>query len=94
MREQSICFYDYEVFSFFQYLDSIPVYGLGEISAAIIVDYLRTMKQSRQLATLRGLKLYYTSIGRTDFFVAIDGMHACGPKRIIPVLIDDEMDRF
>ena len=42
-NENTVRFYDYEVFCFFQYLDSIQIYGLREISAATIVDYLRTM---------------------------------------------------
>ena len=93
-NENTVRFYDYEVFCFFQYLDSIQIYGLSEISAATIVDYLRTMKQSRQRAVLCGLRLYFTFIGRTDLFAVIDGMHAYRSKRIIPVLTDDEKDRL
>lgn len=93
-KENTVRFYDYEVFCFFQYLDSIQIYGLREISAATIVDYLRTMKQSRQRAVLCGLRLYFTFIGRTDLFAVIDGMHAYRSKRIIPVLTDDEKDRL
>lgn len=93
-NENTVRFYDYEVFCFFQYLDSIQIYGLREISAATIVDYLRTMKQSRQRAVLCGLRLYFTFTGRTDLFAVIDGMHAYRSKRIIPVLTDDEKDRL
>lgn len=93
-NENTVRFYDYEVFCFFQYLDFIQIYELREISAATIVDYLRTMKQSRQRAVLCGLRLYFTFIGRTDLFAVIDGMHAYRPKRIIPVLTDDEKDRL
>ena len=93
-NENTVRFYDYEVFCFFQYLDSIQIYGLREISAATIVDYLRTMKQSRQRAVLCGLRLYFTFIGRTDLFAVIDGMHAYRSKGIIPVLTDDEKDRL
>ena len=93
-NENTVRFYDYEVFCFFQYLDSIQIYGLREISAATIVDYLRTMKQSRQRAVLCGLRLYFTFIGRTDLFAVIAGMHAYRSKRIIPVLTDDEKDRL
>lgn len=93
-NENTVRFYDYEVFCFFQYLDSIQIYGLREISAATIVDYLRTMKQSRRRAVLCGLRLYFTFIGRTDLFAVIDGMHAYRSKRIIPVLTDDEKDRL
>src|SRR5699024_142923 len=84
-NENTVWFYDYEVFWLFQYLESIQIYGLREISAATIVDYLRTMKQSRQRAVLCGLRLYFTFIGRTDLFAVIDGMHAYRSKRIIPV---------
>lgn len=93
-NENTVWFYDYEVFCLFQYLESIQIYGLREISAATIVDYLRTMKQSRQRAVLCGLRLYFTFIGRTDLFAVIDGMHAYRSKRIIPVLTDDEKDRL
>ena len=93
-NENTVWFYDYEVFCLFQYLESIQIYGLREISAATIVDYLRTMKQSRQRAVLCGLRLYFTFIGRTDLFAVIDGMHAYRSKRIIPVLNDDEKDRL
>ena len=93
-NENTIRFYDYEVFCLFQYLDSIQIYELEEISAATIVAYLKTTKQSRQRAVLCGLRLYFTFIGRADLFAVIDGMHAYRSKKIIPVLTDDEQDRL
>lgn len=93
-NENTVQFYDYGVFCLFQYLASIQIYKLGEISAATIAAYLKTTKQNRQRAVLCGLRLYFTFIGRTDLFAVIDGMHAYRSKRIIPVLTDDEKDRL
>lgn len=93
-NKNTIRFYDYEVFCLFQYLASIQIYELEEVSATTIVTYLKITKQSRQRAVICGLRLYFTFIGRTDLFAVIDGMHAYRSKRIIPVLTDDEKDRL
>lgn len=93
-NNNTVLFYDYEAFCLFQYLASIQIYELEEVSSTTIVAYLKTMKQSRQRAVLCGLRLYFTFIGRTDLFAVIDGMHAYRSRRIIPVLTDEEKDRI
>jgi len=90
----TVTFYRYEVLCLFRFLESVGIYTLNEVSAATVVDYLKTTKQNWQRAVLCGLRLYFTFIEREDLFVVINGMHAYRSKRIIPVLTDDEMDRL
>ncbi len=93
-NENTVSFYDYEVFCFFSYLESIQFYEIEMVSSSTIVGYLKSTKQNRQRAVLCGLRLYFSFIGRKDLFVVVDGMHAYRTKRIIPVLNDDELERL
>lgn len=93
-NDNTISFYGYEVCCLFRYLESVGICGIDDISAATVVGYLKTTKQSRQRAVLCGLRLYFTFIDRDDLFAVVDGMHAYRFKRIIPVLTDDEVSRL
>ena len=93
-NENTIRFYEYEVFCLFQYLASIKVDAVDKVTSATVIGYLKTTKQCRQRAILCGLRLYFTYIRRSDLFTVIDGMHAYRSKRIIPVLTDEEQDRL
>lgn len=74
-NENTIRFYEYEVHCLFQYFESVQIYSLNQITAATVVNYLKTMKQSRQRAVLCGLRLYFTYLYRDDLYAVIAGMH-------------------
>lgn len=93
-NDNTLSFYRYEALCLFRFLESIDICNLNDVSAATVVDYLKTTKQNRQRAVLCGLRLYFTFIEREDLISVIDGMHAYRSKRIIPVLTDDEMSRL
>jgi len=93
-NENTVLFYAYEVFCLFKYLESVRILEIKDITASTIVDYIKTTKQNRQRAILCGLRLYFTYIGRPDLFAIVDGMHAYRTKRIIPLLIDDEIQKI
>ena len=93
-NDNTLSFYRYEALCLFRFLESVDIFNLNDVSAATIVDYLKTTKQNRQRAVLCGLRLYFTFIEREDLFAVISGMHAYRSKRIIPVLTDDEMSRL
>ena len=93
-NENTVLFYAYEVFCLFKYLESVRILEIKDITASTIVDYIKTTKQNRQRAILCGLRLYFTYIGRQDLFAIVDGMHAYRTKRIIPLLIDDEIQKI
>lgn len=93
-NDNTLSFYRYEALCLFRFLESVGIFNLNDVSAATIVDYLKTTKQNRQRAVLCGLRLYFTFIEREDLFAVINGMHAYRSKRIIPVLTDDEMSRL
>jgi Site-specific recombinase XerD len=93
-NENTIHFYEYEVYCLFQYLDSVQINSLNKMTAATVVSYLKTTKQNRQRAVLCGLRLYFTYLNRNDLFAVVDGVHAYRSKRIIPVLTEDEQKRL
>lgn len=93
-NENTVLFYEYEVFCLFKYLESVGIYEVESVSAPVVVDYLKTMKQNRQRAVLCGLRLYFTYTDRNDLFSVVDGMHAYRSKRIIPILDDEEVAKI
>ena len=93
-NNNTLSFYRYEALCLFRFLDFVGISNLNDVSAATVVDYLKTTKQNRQRAVLCGLRLYFTFIEREDLFAVINGMHAYRSKRIILVLTDDEMSRL
>jgi len=93
-NENTINFYEYELYYFLQYLDKIMVFNIEELSQSIVIDYLKFTKQCRQRAVLCGLRLFLKYIERNDLFASIEGMHAFRSKKIIPTLTDEEQERL
>jgi len=93
-NENTVRFYEYELYCFLQYLDTIRIYETENVSPGVIIGYLKTTKQCRQRAVLCGLRLFFVYIGRKDLYTAIEGIHAYRTKRIIPVLTDEEQLRI
>lgn len=92
--ENTIHFYEYELYCFLQYLNKLMIFDIVELSPIIIIDYLKITKQCRQRAALCGLRLFLKYIKRNDLFVCIEGIHAFRSKRIIPTLTNDEQERI
>jgi len=92
--ENTIHFYEYELYHFLQYLDKIMVFDIDELFPSIVIDYLKFTKQCRQRAVLCGLRLFLKYRERTDLFASIEGIHAFRSKRIIPTLTDEEQERI
>lgn len=93
-NENTIHFYEYELYYFLQYLDKIMVFDIEELSPCIVIDYLKFTKQCRQRAVLCGLRLFLKYMERDDLYASIEGIHAYRAKRIIPTLTDDEQYRL
>jgi len=55
-NENTIRFYEYEAFCLLQYLASVQIYSIEEVTAATIVEYIKVTKQNRQRAILCGLR--------------------------------------
>lgn len=92
--ENTIHFYEYELYSFLKYLDKLMVYGIEKLTSHIVISYLKFVKQCRQRAALCGLRLFLKYIKRNDLFVSIEGIHAFRSKTIIPTLTDEEQERI
>lgn len=93
-KENTIHFYEYELYSFLQYLDKLMVSNIEKLTPHIVISYLKFVKQSRQRAALCGLRLFLKYIKRNDLFVCIEGIHAFRAKTIIPTLTDEEQERI
>lgn len=93
-RENTIHFYEYELYYLLQYLHKIMVFDIEELSPSIVIGYLKSTKQCRQRAVLCGLRLFLKYIERTDLLASIEGIHAFRSKRIIPTLTDEEQERI
>lgn len=92
--ENTIHFYEYELYYFLQYLDKLMVSNVEKLTPHIVVNYLKLVKQSRQRAALCGLRLFLKYIKRNDLFVCIEGIHAFRTKKIIETLTDEEQERI
>lgn len=89
-NENTIHFYEYELYYFLQYLNEIQVSDVEELTSVTVFEYIKYVKQNRQRAILCGLRRYFKYLGRDDLYMAIQGIHAYRHKRIIPTLTDDE----
>lgn len=94
IKESTRNFYKYELYCFLQYLETVELFDIEELSSSIVIDYLKSVKQCRQRAVLCGLRLFLKYMERDDIHAAIEGIHAYRPKRIIPTLTDAEQDRL
>lgn len=92
--DNTIHFYEYELYYFLQHMHKIMVFDIEELSTSIIIGYLKFTKQCRQRAVLCGLRLFLKYIERDDLYAAIEGIHAYRAKRIIPTLTDEEQYRL
>ncbi|MGD9569629.1 MAG: tyrosine-type recombinase/integrase [Sedimentibacter sp.] len=92
--ENTIHFYEYELYYFLQYLNKIMVLDIEVLSPSIVIDYLKYTKQCRHRAVLCGLRLFLKYINRNDLFASIEGIHAFRSKRIIPTLTDEEKEQI
>lgn len=92
--DNTIHFYEYELYYFLQHMHKIMVFDIEELSTSIIIGYLKFTKQCRQRAVLCGLRLFLKYIKRDDLYAAIESIHAYRAKRIIPTLTDEEQYRL
>lgn len=93
-NENTIHFYEYGMFSFLQYLNSLAILRFEQISAETVINYLKQTKQTRQREVLCELRGIFRYLKRNDLFYAIAGIHAPRIKRIIPTLTEDENSRL
>lgn len=91
-NKKTIHFYEYELYYFLQYLDTVLIYDIKTITPAVVLNYIKSVKQCRQRAVLCGLRRYFVYAERNDLYTAIAGIHAYRHKRIIPTLTDNEQD--
>jgi site-specific recombinase XerD len=89
-NENTVHFYEYELYYFLQYLNEIQVSDVKELTSSTVLEYIKYVKQRRQRAVLCGLRRYFKYLGRDDLYASIQGIHAYRYKRIIPTLTDDE----
>lgn len=93
-NENTVHFYEYELYYLLQYLNGIQIYEIDKLSIIIVIGYLKAIKLCRQRAVLCGLRLFFKYINRDDLFAAIEGIHAYRAKRIIPTLTDEEQQQI
>ncbi len=91
-NENTVHFYEYELYYFLQYLNKIQVYDIEILTPSIVLGYIKSVKQCRQRAVLCGLRRYFIYSDRCDLYTAIEGIHAYRHKRIVPTLTDDEQN--
>jgi integrase len=70
----------------------VRIYDIKTITSAVVLNYIKSVKQYRQRAVLCGLRRYFIYAERNDLYTAIAGLHAYRHKRIIPTLTDNEQD--
>jgi len=89
-NENTIHFYEYGLYYFLQYLDSLGLYDIETIAPETVIRYIQNSKQSRQRAILCELRSFFRYLKREDLLSSIAGIHAPRIKRIIPTLTDEE----
>lgn len=93
-NENTVHFYEYELYCFLQYLNEIQICKIDKLSLIIVIEYLKAIRQCRKRAVLCGLRLFFKHINRDDLYAAIEGIHAYRVKRIISTLIDEEQQQI
>ncbi len=91
-NENTLHFYKYEVYALLQYLNKFKVYDISNLTSKMVIDHLKAVPQSRQRATLCGLRCFLNYLHRTDLLASIEGIHAIRLKTIIPTLTDMEQE--
>jgi integrase len=89
-NENTARFYEYEMYCLLQYMESIRVDDISDLTPHIVIRYIQNSKLNRQRAILCGLRSIFKHLKREDLFASIAGIHAQRIKRIIPVLTDEE----
>jgi len=90
-NENTIYYYEYELLSFFQFLESMEIYSADLITVKIIMQYISASRQNRQRAVLCGLRSFLRYLNRDDLLTSISGIHVVRVKRIIKTLTEREV---
>ena len=94
-NENTRHFYEYGMYAFLSFLEEKEkVIPLGDLTAAIVLDYLKHSKPERQRGILCELRKICRYLKRDDLLMALSGIHTPRQHRIIPVLETDEQERI
>lgn len=93
-NKNTIHFYEYGMYYFLQYLNSIDITDFESLKPEIAIRYIQDSKQSRQRGILCELRSIFRYLQREDLIMSISGIHAPRMKRIIPTLTDKEQNRI
>lgn len=93
-NENTIHFYEYGMYCLLQFLDEINMEDIHGLNAAMIMQYIKQTKQTRQREMLCELRGIFRYLNRNDLLNSIAGIHAPRIKRIIPTLTDDELQNI
>lgn len=93
-NNNTIHFYEYGMYCILQFLDSIEVYDLCNLQSNMVIEYIKSSKQSRQREILCELRGIFRYLERKDLLTSVAGIHAPRIKRIIPVLSDEEYKKL
>jgi len=90
-NEQTIYYYEYELYAFLQHLNSAGIDDMDLITPKTVFHYIQnTNNSSRQRSLLCGVKSFFRYLNRNDLLEAIAGIHAIRTKKIIPTLTNAE----
>ena len=87
-------FYEYGMYCLLQFLNGKGITDIKQLSPSLIMDYIKTTKQTRQREMLCELRGIFRYLKRADLHNAIAGIHAPRIKKIIPVLTDAELHKI
>lgn len=93
-NENTIHFYEYGMYCLLQFLDRRNIEVIHSLKPAIIMQYIKETKQTRQREMLCELRGIFRYLNRNDLLNSIVGIHAPRIKRIIPTLTDDELQNI
>lgn len=82
------------MYCFLQFLGRISVEDVNNLQTAIIMQYIKETKQTRQREMLCELRGIFRYLYRNDLLNFIAGIHAPRIKKIIPMLTDDELQNI
>jgi site-specific recombinase XerD len=90
----TIHFYEYGMYCLLQFLNSKGITDIKQLSPALIMEYIKATKLTRQREMLCELRCIFRYLKREDLYNAIAGIHAPRIKKIIPVLTDAELQKI
>ena len=93
-NENTIHFYEYGMYCLLQLLDKRNIEDIHSLKPAIIMQYIKETKQTRQREILCEMRGIFRYLNRNDLLNSIAGIHAPRIKRIIPTLTDDELQNI